>query len=48
VLVTLFILLFVTFKLAKRVILIIIVIKSYKPPLKPKELLVKHLTKSLK
>ena len=47
-LVTLFILLSVTFKLAKRVILITTAIKSYKPPLKPKELLVKHLTKSLK
>jgi hypothetical protein len=47
-LVTLSILLSTTFKPAKRVILTAIVIKSYKLSLKPKELPVKHSTKSLK
>jgi hypothetical protein len=47
-LVTLFILLSITFRLSKHVILIATAIKSYKPSSKPKELLVKYLTKSLK
>jgi hypothetical protein len=47
-LITLFILLFTTFKLAKCIILIVIVTKSYNPSLKLKELLIKYLTKSLK
>jgi hypothetical protein len=47
-LITLFILLFITFKPAKYIILIIIVTKSYKPLLKPKKPLVKYLSKSLK
>jgi hypothetical protein len=47
-LITLFILLFATSKPAKRTILIVTAIKSYKPPLKPKEPPVKHSAKSLK
>jgi hypothetical protein len=42
------ILLFITFRPAKRAILIATAIKSYKLPSKPKELLIKYLTKSLK
>jgi hypothetical protein len=47
-LITLFILLFTTFKLAKYAILTTIAIKSYKPPLKPKKPPVKYSAKSLK
>jgi hypothetical protein len=47
-LITLFILLSATSRPAKHVILIVTAIKSYKPPLKPKEPPVKYLTKSLK